>query len=269
MRLSLDIIIVACLGFLAGHASADDGDSSLIDDPLRPIVEPYRRVQAAAGEVGLEFELGYTMVFQQATDVLDPSSGLLSGSYDFTGFWTLLDDQAFGVGGVGWALEGGQIITHNRDEDLSGNIGSLLGVNDDLDSESVYLSELFWTHWFDDGRLTLSAGKINQTGTLDTNAGANDETAQFLATPLVNNVAVALPDNGAGVNVHWRCHEHLSLTGGIGNSEADALETTFNNLEADALFYALELGLHVAPNDLEGNYRVLLWYTDIEARASR
>lgn len=49
--------------------------------------------------------------------------------------------------------------------------------------------------------LGISAGRLDLTNYFDRNAGANDETRQFLSDALVNNPVLGLTSNGAGVAV--------------------------------------------------------------------
>jgi len=152
-------------------------------------------------ELGIELELGYTLIGQAATAAAEDQPALLTGSYDLAGLWHAVDHPALGRGRAGWLVEGGQIWTAGRDEDLSANVGSGLGVNDDLDSQDIAVTELWWAQTLPGG-LTLTAGKLDPTVYLDANRVANDETTQFLSSSMVNNPAVAFPDNGLGVNVH-------------------------------------------------------------------
>jgi len=214
--------------------------------------------------VGLELGLGYTAVWQHASDVVEPQDDLLTGSFDFAGLWTLLESPELGNGRLGFLVEGGQIITHQDGEDLSANVGSAFGVNDDLDHTDLAVTELWWAQAFADETITLTVGKIDQTVYLDANRIANDETIQFLATPLVNNPAIAFPDNGFGVNLTWDVTERVYLTGGWGNSVARANETTVNNLDADDSFWAGEVGLTLGDAPRAGTYRFIGWASEAD-----
>ena len=192
----------------------------------------------------------------------EPQRNLLSGSYDFAGTWTLIDDATLGLGTLGFLVEGGQILSHNRGEDLSANVGSIFGINDDLDTTDIAVTELWWSHTLLGESLIITLGKLDQTVFFDANAIANDETAQFLATPLVNNAAVAFPDNGLGANVMLAPADWLYVTAGFGDANAIATHSGFNTLEGDDLFVAAELGFTPEIDGLGGgNYRVLGWHT--------
>ena len=89
----------------------------------------------------LTFELGYTLIFQMASDRDDDANSLLSGSYDFGIEWAPIEKGVLTIG-----VEGGQILSHNDDEDLGANIGSVMGINDDLDNVPIVLSGFAYTH---------------------------------------------------------------------------------------------------------------------------
>jgi carbohydrate-selective porin OprB len=50
-------------------------------------------------------------------------------------------------------------------------------------------------------RLVLTAGRLDLTNYFDRNAGANDETTQFISDALVNNQMLGLAVNGTGMVV--------------------------------------------------------------------
>jgi len=246
----------------AAQAPAADDDAPRGPRPAQQLADMRDTLQ---DEQGLTFELGYTLIYQHATDTIMPSDGLLTGSYDFAGRWTLLEDTPLGAGTLGWLVEGGQILSHNDDEDLSANVGSALGVNDDLDDQSIAVTELWWQQQLADESITLTLGKIDQTVYFDANRIANDETTQFLASPLVNNSAVPFPDNGLGANLRVQPSDDFYITAGFGDGNADARETGFNTFDGSALFAASEVGFianRKGPG--EGRYRALLWRNETD-----
>jgi len=261
-------------GPAVGAAKATPPSAALLaPDPFAGLAETigYRDMQRSlADRLNLHVELGYTMVFQAASDTLTPSASLLSGSYDLVVDWGLVDlkPQGLGSGTVGALVEGGQVITHRKDEDLSANIGSGLGVNDDLDNEDIAVTELWYAHSFADDAVVVTVGKIDQTVYFDANRIANDETAQFLATPLVNNSAIPFPDNGFGVNAAAKPTDWFYVSGGWGNAAAVASHSTLNTIDIDESFWAGEFGLtptlgkdrQGAP--LDGAYRFIGWHVE-------
>jgi hypothetical protein len=102
-------------------------------------------------------------------------------------------------------------------------------------------------------RLGLVAGRLDLTNFFDHNAAANDETTQFLSDALVNNPALGLAVNGAGLAAIFDPKNGFNFKVGIQQSRTDA-----TNL-SQSLFSLAELG-YVArlPGLGEGNYR--FWY---------
>jgi porin len=258
-------------GGAAGVAWAEDpadGGALFSYDPLDRAAEAvgYRAAQVWLSEhLGLDLEVGYTLIYQAATDRQTPQADLATGSFDIAGEWRLLDDEQWGQGVLGFLAEGGQIIGHDRQEDLSANVGANLGINDDTDNTAIAVTELWWAHRLWDGQLTLTVGKIDQSVFMDTNRIANDGTAQFTASPLVNNPAIGFPDNGIGINAWWQVTEDFYVTAGFGDGGAVASHGPAGAFDDGHEFVAIETGLTVRPFDRQGTYRMMLWYTEAGA----
>ena len=238
-------------------AQADGGsDQAAAAQGLRPLSE----LRGALEDFGLSYQLGLTGVIQSASDTAGDRDTLASYSFDFSGAWTLVDNDDT-AGGFGWLVEGGRPLGSDRDSDLSGDEGVGQGLNDDLDNTDVALTELWWSQTFADETLVVTFGRLDQTVYFDANEVANDETSGFLATPLVNSVGVAFPENGLGVNVTWTpaSGEHY-VSAGLANANADGGESTFDDLGGGDFFAGLELGWTPTFNgELAGNYRLLGW----------
>ncbi len=270
-RLMLVIAVALPLVGFSPSASAQDdaeGPASLITpDPLEPIVElaGWRALQGWLSEnANLELEVGYTLVMQAATDVEDEANTLISGSFDIGGEWAALEHEKLGNGSLGFLVEGGQIISHNDDEDLSANIGTAFGINDDLDNTDIALTELWWAQTLPGDVVTITAGKIDQSAFFDANRIANDETAQFLATPLVNSPSIAFPDNGLGFNVLLQLTPEWYVTTGLGDGRAIASHSPEQAFAHGDIFFAIETGIDVEIGERTGTYRVMLWRSEAD-----
>jgi hypothetical protein len=102
-------------------------------------------------------------------------------------------------------------------------------------------------------RLSLTAGRLDLTNYFDHNAAANDETTQFISDALVNNPALGLAVNGAGLSMVFDPKNGFNFKIGVQQSNTEA-----TNL-SDSLFSLAEIGYLATPLSLgEGNYRV--WY---------
>jgi len=127
---------------------------------------------------------------------------------------------------------------------LNGYTARLVEQNDISLREAWLRTELF------SQRLALVAGRLDLTNYFDNNAGANDETTQFIADALVNNPMLGLSENGAGMALIFDPKIGFSLKFGFQQSNSAATNMS------DSLFTLSEIGFVATPLSLgEGNYR--------------
>jgi len=102
-------------------------------------------------------------------------------------------------------------------------------------------------------KLALTAGRLDLTNYFDHNVAANDETSQFISDALVNNGALGLAENGAGVAIVFDPKGGFNFKAGFQQSSHTA-----TNL-SDSIYSLAELGYVTRlPGMGEGNYR--FWY---------
>lgn len=102
-------------------------------------------------------------------------------------------------------------------------------------------------------RLGLTAGRLDLTNYFDRNAGANDETTQFISDALVNNQMLGLAANGTGVVADYDPKNAFNFKIGFQQSNPDATSLS------DSMYSLAEVGYTATPFSLpEGHYRV--WY---------
>jgi hypothetical protein len=100
-------------------------------------------------------------------------------------------------------------------------------------------------------RLAINAGRLDLTNYFDRNAGANDETSQFISDALVNNPTLGLSTNGAGVAMIFDPKRSVNFKIGFQQSNTDATSLS------DSIFSLAEIGYLATPFSLgEGNYRI-------------
>ncbi len=131
---------------------------------------------------------------------------------------------------------------------LANGYSARLVQQNDLSLREAWLMTELW-----DQKLSLVIGRVDLTNYFDANAAANDETSQFLSDALVNNPALGLSENGAGMTVVYDPKKSFSFRMGYQQSTSVA-----SNL-SDSLFLLLEAGYQFNPFHMgEGNYRA--WY---------
>ena len=130
---------------------------------------------------------------------------------------------------------------------LNGYTARLVNQNE-LNLREVWLRTEFFGQ-----RLALTAGRLDLTNYFDRNAGANDETTQFLSDALVNNQMLGLAVNGTGVIAEFDPKNAFSFRFGVQQSNPDATSLS------DSIYSLAEVGYTFTPFSLpEGHYRV--WY---------
>jgi Carboxypeptidase regulatory-like domain len=112
-------------------------------------------------------------------------------------------------------------------------------------------------------KLAISAGRLDLTNYFDRNAFANDETSQFISDALVNNPALGLAVNGAGVAGVFDPKNGFALKAGFQQSSNEA-----TNL-SESLYTLIEGDYVARPRGLsEGAYRVW-WRNDNSSGVNR
>ena len=102
-------------------------------------------------------------------------------------------------------------------------------------------------------KLALTAGRLDLTNYFDHNVAANDETSQFISDALVNNPALGLAENGAGVSVVFDPKNGFNFK--LGFQQSSSLATSLS----DSIYTLAEVGYVTRlPGMGEGNYR--FWY---------
>jgi len=150
------------------------------------------------------------------------------------------------------------ILSGAHGEGIDPRIPSWWGINDDSEGDKdVYLRELWYEHKLFDDKLVFTIGKVDLTNYFDSNAAANDETAQFLSSGFVNSIAIEFPDdNGPGVKVQFIPMDLLDISFAWGDGDAD-----WNELGRRSFFIG-EVGLHPKFGELQGNYRLYSWFRE-------
>jgi high affinity Mn2+ porin len=148
-------------------------------------------------------------------------------------------------------------------EELEPGLGLLHGINDDAigfgeaGESDVHLLEAWFEGSYFNELLTVTLGKIDLTNYMDANEVANDETAQFLSSGFVNNLAIDFPEkNGPGLRLTISPVELVDIDLGIADAGGE-----WDNVFDDG-FGMLEVHIKPKFGELEGNYRFYGWMSD-------
>lgn len=135
-------------------------------------------------------------------------------------------------------------------------VGSLSRLNTDAETFGIGVTDQVkvreaWLHMSLLGdQVKVVAGKLDLTNYFDRNGVANDETAKFLNTALVNNPLLAQPPNGPGLAVRYEPGKEIGT--GIGIQSPDNSGSTI----AEKVYAIFEIDYHAhILSSREGNYR--------------
>ena len=250
-----------------GGQAARPSDALLQPDPLEPVLEAVRLrpLQRWLSDHNFQFHPGFTFIWQGASDVQEDTDNLFSASFDLDMTWQIYE-QPGSAGTVGLLVDGGQVIGHHQSEDLSANVGSSLGLNADADNEFVRIAELWYAQAVGEV-VVIVIGKIDATNYFDTNRIANDETTQFISSPLVNNASIPFPDRGLGINASAKFRERFYATIGISDALSDENESGFNTVGDAKQFLAAEFGFTPTFRGLLGAYRFTWWRSELDGNS--
>ena len=132
-------------------------------------------------------------------------------------------------------------------------------VNRDADNnENVRLTEAWYEQYLTDVSLTVTFGKIDATGFIDTNEYANDEGGQFLGRIFRNSPTIEFADNAAGIRLGFEPIDSLDLEFILMDADSD-WEDMF-----DEVFIATQINFKPMLFGKNGNYRLIGWLNDRE-----
>ncbi len=150
------------------------------------------------------------------------------------------------------------LIEGGNGEGVDEEVPTLSGFNDDAPGNTAAeVTEAWYEQEVNLGKagsLVFTLGKVDLTNYFDTNEVANDETAQFLSSGFVNNLAVEWPDdNGLGARITWSPVNWLDVSLGVAEADSD-WEDIF-----DDGFGIFELDFKPTFAGYPGNYRFYAW----------
>ncbi|MFH1062002.1 MAG: carbohydrate porin [Candidatus Omnitrophota bacterium] len=140
---------------------------------------------------------------------------------------------------------------------VADNLELFSNVNRDSDDSNGLLTvtELWWQQNFNDV-FTLTFGKFDAAGFIDTNEYANDECKQFLSNMFRNSSVVEFPDSpiGLGLNIPFCQTLEFDLVMAEGNADYAQV--------GDHPWIGLQLNLKPEFLQRPGNYRLMYWCND-------
>lgn len=232
----------------------------------------WRDFMESSEEAGVEVILSATSVYQLNTrkgtmpGATSTRAGRFTGTYDLE-----VNLDLAKIAG----LKGAEIRILAEGGFGSGigatSVGSIMDPNAAAYSDhAIAITEFYYHQSLFDGRVKFRIGKFDITGgyscrhcdvAFDTNSYANDETAQFLNSALVNNPTIPFPDKGLGASIYAMPVDGWYLAAGVADTGAVATQTGFNTAfkKGASAIYLFETGITPMIGKLGGAYRVGFW----------
>ncbi|MBU1044488.1 MAG: carbohydrate porin [Candidatus Omnitrophica bacterium] len=142
-------------------------------------------------------------------------------------------------------------------EGVTDNLELFSNVNRDSDDSNGLLTvtELFWEQEFNQF-FTLTFGKLDAAGFIDTNEYANNECEQFLSSIFRNSPVIEFPDSAIGLGMNISFCQTLEFDLMMAEGNADYAQV------GDHPWIGMQLNFKPEFLQRPGNYRLLYWYND-------
>ena len=265
----------------AGMETGHYPDPLISPDPAAPLLAPYYDLKhATLNDLDLHVQLGYTFLYQYATNVLSPADvrndgrDLLNGRLDFGVEWRFLHYGSSDTAGITALLRSGTNIGRSQDFILNSNVGAAQGI-DSLQGGSKQVADslnlIYYEQTFFDRKLAVFVGKLHPNQHIDLSMVADDESNQFLAGCFDGNASN--PEEGAyspGIAVEAELPKDLHIHV-LAISTEGLAQTGLESLNDGRYYEAAELGWQPAfgkdqrANDgtgYRGVYRAFFWHNN-------
>lgn len=231
-----------------------------------PLSGPAQALKGALREIGIRLDLDTALYSQHASDTTIGNQNLGTSAWQSVGDWQFLHHEKLGKSFVQWTLLGSTGLNYDTgDRSMSGNVGSISGLNANVFPDSAALDELFFKQVSLEGKLIVVAGRVDQSYYVDTNRVANNDFRQFFAFALANNLSIPFSTyGGIGALVRFEPSKDLYIMAGVGtgnNVEPWAFWKSANDGDWGEYF---EIGLtRSLPHLGKGQYRITPWHNHV------
>jgi porin len=227
---------------------------------------PAQALKAALRDIGIRLDLDTALYDQHASETASGDENLGSFGWQSVGDWQLHDSERLGTSYLQWTLLGSAGLNYDPDDrSMSGNLGSISGLNANVFPDPASLDELFLKYVSPAKKLIVVAGRVDQSFYFDHNRAANDGFRQFFAFALENNLSIPFSTyGGIGALVRFELGKDLYFMAGVGTADNDepwAFWKSANDGDWGQLF---EIGLtRNLPYLGKGHYRITPWHNHL------
>jgi porin len=250
-------------------------------DPLShadppPVAEDWNPVSGLTREIkkelrdwGVVLDVDMALYDQQASKTTMGDENLGTFTWQAVGDWRFLNHTRVGTSYVGWTLLGSTGFNYeSRHETLSGNVGSISGLNSNVYPSDGALDELFWKQVSPNEKWILLAGRVDSSFYFDTNRAANNGYRQFFSFALENNLSIPWSTyGGIGALARFNVNHDLYVMASASSSASDESWAPWKSLDDNAWGQLLEIGGTAGiPGLGKGSYRLTPWHNHISGK---
>ncbi len=201
----------------AENGPAPTGD--LIQDAMPGWFEAKERIMK---EHGLAYGVNYSTAYQKASDALGEDNAW-GGIFQLPASWTVLQNKDKGsTGTFVFKVENRhKISTDLAPQDLGiQGIGAASITATQFSDKGWILTNLFWQHKFNQGKIAYVVGQIDNTDFMDIYGAVNPQSA-FMNLSFSTNPSIGLADQGFGTAAGAALSDNIYLIGSLVDAAAD------------------------------------------------
>ena len=204
-----------------------------IDRTLKPWFEFKENVNQ---DVGLQFSLDYSILYQVLTDSLgeDQAAG---GVFRMFGNWTLLGRDTSHPGSLVYKVENRHRIGTDVAPQNLGFEAGYVGLTGTLFSDFGWgVTNLFWQQKFRDGKINFIVGNLDPTDYVDI-YGLTNPLTHFQNLTFLTDPTIAAPNQGLGIAGGAMITDNIYITASLSDANGDPTEAGFDSFFDDAEFF--------------------------------
>ena len=217
-------------------------------------------------EHGFSYSINYAALYQTANKSLGDDEAA-SGIFQLPISWTLTGRESGNTGTLVFNLESRDAFLDVAPQDFGFVTGAASVPGTAFSDTGLFLSNLYWSQTFKQGRQKLAIGRVALTDFLDAYGMFNPQTAfgnlSFLLSP-----TIASPAEGLGAAYGAMMNDNWYVVGTFGDANAISTRSGFDSFDTGELFKSIEIGWTTAPDRIYfDNVHVTLWHTDERVNA--
>lgn len=204
-----------------------------IDRALKPWFEFKENVNQ---DVGLQFGLDYSILYQGLTDSLgeDQAAGGVSRVF---GNWTLLGRDTSQPGSFVFKVENRHRIGTDVAPQNLGFEAGYIGLTGTLFSDFGWgVTNLFWQQKFRDGKINFIVGNLDPTDYVDI-YGLTNPLTHFQNLTFLTDPTIAAPSQGLGIAGGAMITDNIYITASLSDANGDPTEAGFDSFFDDGEYF--------------------------------